>query len=147
MASNPPLRLAWLVGLAVAAACATEPQEVANVTVRPAADTVRAGHTVNLTATTSSADGNVLPGPMVTWATNDPLVATVDASGVVTGMSHGKAVITATSGGQTGASDVTVWVGATGSWAAARQHLYRRLRCGLPDPTRLQSSCTDRRSR
>ena len=92
------------------------PVPVATVSVTPAPDTVRAGLTVTLTATTSDANGNVLTGRTVTWGSDNTSVATVNASGVVTGVSAGTATITATSEGQSGSAGVTVWVGITGSW-------------------------------
>lgn len=89
---------------------------VASVEVTPAADTVRAGLTVTLTATPKDAGGNALAGRSVNWDSDSTLVATVDTSGVVTGVSAGTATITATSEGQSGSTDIVVWVGVTGSW-------------------------------
>ena len=82
---------------------------VASVTVSPGSVSVVAGQTVQLTATTRDANGNVLTGRVVTWATNNPARATVNGSGLVTGVAAGSAAtITATSEGQSGTSSVTV---------------------------------------
>jgi uncharacterized protein YjdB len=52
--------------------------------------------------------GNVLTGRPITYATDNPAVATVSNSGLVTGVALGSAKITATSEGKTGTADVTV---------------------------------------
>lgn len=69
------------------------PVAVTGVTVTPATAIVETGNTTNL-------DASVQPSGAVqgvTWASDTPAVATVSASGVVTGVSLGSAVITATS--------------------------------------------------
>lgn len=81
---------------------------VASVTVAPA--TVLVGVTVQLTATTKDAAGNVLTGRTVTWATSNPGVATVNSTGLATGVAAGHATITATSEGQSGTGAITVAV-------------------------------------
>lgn len=45
----------------------------------------------------------------VTWSSSDSQIATVDASGIVTGVSSGSAIITAVVDGQTLAIEVLVW--------------------------------------
>ena len=45
----------------------------------------------------------------VTWSSSDTKIATVDASGVVTAVSSGKATITASVEGQTLTIEVLVW--------------------------------------
>lgn len=45
----------------------------------------------------------------VTWSSSDSQIATVDASGIVTGVSSGSAIITAVVDGQTLTIDVLVW--------------------------------------
>ncbi|MGH7619207.1 MAG: DNA/RNA non-specific endonuclease, partial [Gemmatimonadaceae bacterium] len=47
---------------------------------------VTAGSTIALTATPQDASNNTVTGATVTWGTSDPSVATVDQSGVVTGV-------------------------------------------------------------
>src|SRR6266513_4824424 len=73
---------------------------VASVTVTPPSASVPAGQTVQLTATLKDANGNVLTGRTVTWASNNTTVATVNSSGLVTTKVAGSATITATSEGQ-----------------------------------------------
>jgi uncharacterized protein YjdB len=81
---------------------------VATVTVSPASASVTAGTTRQLTATLRDANGNVLTGRTVTWSTDDPMIATVNSSGLVMGKKQGTAHITATSEGKSDASTVTV---------------------------------------
>ena len=81
---------------------------VASVTVAPASATVSAGSSVQLTATTKDANGNTLTGRTVTWQSSNTAAATVNGSGLVTGIAAGSATITATSEGQSGTSAITV---------------------------------------
>ncbi|PYP55613.1 MAG: hypothetical protein DMD44_14600 [Gemmatimonadetes bacterium] len=81
---------------------------VASVTVSPASASVAAGQTVQLTATAKDANGNTLSGRVVTWSSGNTAAATVNGSGLVTGVAAGSATITATSEGQSGASAITV---------------------------------------
>jgi hypothetical protein len=84
------------------------PAPVAEVTVSPGADTLLAGRTRQLTATTRDASGNVLPGRAVAWTTGDAAVATVSGAGLVTAVSAGSATIRARSEGKEGTAAVTV---------------------------------------
>jgi len=81
---------------------------VASVTVTPSPASVQQGATVQLTATPKDANGNPLSGRVVTWASNNTAVATVNGSGLVTGVAGGSATITATSEGKSGTSSITV---------------------------------------
>jgi uncharacterized protein YjdB len=81
---------------------------VATVVVGPSSPSVLVGTTQQLTATLKDASGNVLSGRTVTWQTDKPGVATVSASGLVTGVAVGSAVITATSEGKSGTVTVSV---------------------------------------
>ena len=84
------------------------PVPVASVTVTPSPASVTVGLTVQLTATPKDANGNPLSGRVVTWSSNNTAVATVNGSGLVTGVAAGSATITATSEGKSGTSAVTV---------------------------------------
>ena len=83
---------------------------VATVTVTPAAPSVSAGQTVQLTATLKDSAGNTLTGRTVTWTSSNTAAATVSGSGLVTGVAAGSATITATSGGKSGTATITVMV-------------------------------------
>jgi uncharacterized protein YjdB len=84
------------------------PPVVTTVTVAPTSASVVAGATTTLVATVKDQNGNVMTGQTVTWSTNNAAAATVNSSGVVTGVAAGSATITATSSGKTGTSSITV---------------------------------------
>jgi len=85
------------------------PIPVASVTVTPAASSIHVGDLLQLTATTLDANGNPLTGRTVTWQSANSSVASVDASGVVTGKAAGGPVtIVATSEGKGGSASVSV---------------------------------------
>src|SRR5437867_2886670 len=81
---------------------------VASVTVSPSSGSARIGATVRLTGVTKDSAGNLLTRRTVSWMTSNNAVATVSASGVVTGVAAGSATITATSDGQSGTAAMTV---------------------------------------
>lgn len=81
---------------------------VTTVTVAPAAVTLAAGVSQQLTATTLGDGGAALTGRAVVWSTSDSTKATVNANGLVTAVASGSAIITATSESKTGTSAITV---------------------------------------
>jgi uncharacterized protein YjdB len=81
---------------------------IASVSVTPSSLSLSAGQTGQLTATPRDTSGNPLTGRVVTWATNDGAVATVNGNGLVTAQGAGTATITATSEGQSGTAAITV---------------------------------------
>src|SRR2546425_1586027 len=83
---------------------------VASVTVTPASASGAVGQAVQLAATPKDASGTPLSGRVVTWATSNVAVATVNGSGLVSGVAAGVATITATSEGQSGGATITVTV-------------------------------------
>lgn len=84
------------------------PPPVASVSVSPPLDTIVLPGTAQLSATVFDAQHNPLTGRTVTWSSNMPNVANVDANGLVTGVAPGSATITATSEGQAGTATVVV---------------------------------------
>ena len=82
------------------------PVETITVTPNPAG--VPVGQTVQLAAELKDKQDRVLANREVTWSSSNPAVATVDASGLVTGVTPGGATITAASEGKQGAAAVTV---------------------------------------
>jgi uncharacterized protein YjdB len=81
---------------------------VAAVTLTPASTAVVVGGTVQLTARTTDAAGNVLAGRSVTYSSSNTALATVSAAGLVTAALPGTVTITATSEGRTGTATVRV---------------------------------------
>jgi hypothetical protein len=78
------------------------------VTVAPATATVAIGATQTLAATVKDQNGAVMTGQVVTWSSSNSSIASVSASGVVSGVNAGSATITATSSGKTGTAAVSV---------------------------------------
>jgi len=87
------------------------PPVVTTLTVSPASVSVAVGANSTLQATVKDQSGNVMTGQTVTWSSNNTGVATVNSSGVVTGVAAGSATITATSSGKSGTSAITVTAG------------------------------------
>ena len=87
------------------------PIPVASVTVSLVASVLTAGSTTQATATAKDANGNVLTGRSVSWASSNTSVAAVNASGLVTAINSGTASINATSEGQSGGAPLTVTTG------------------------------------
>src|ERR1041385_146747 len=83
------------------------PATVVSIVVTPAADTVPMGLNTPLTATPKDSAGNPV-SVTVTWLSSNTAIATVDGSGLVTGVAAGSATITASAGGQSATSAITV---------------------------------------
>ena len=95
-------------GSAALTVTAPPPAPVASVTVSPASPSVQVGLTVQLSAVTRDANGNILTGRAVTWSSGNTAIATVSGSGLVTTLVVGNANITATSGVASGTASLTV---------------------------------------
>lgn len=77
------------------------------ITVTPAAATVPIGGTMQLRVSITDWNGTPTTGT-VRWATQDPGIATVDSSGLVTGAGVGSTKIAATFHGATGTATISV---------------------------------------
>ncbi|HEV8365635.1 MAG TPA: Ig-like domain-containing protein [Gemmatimonadaceae bacterium] len=84
------------------------PGAVAKVTLIPAAAGIKIGESLQLATILEDAIGNVATDRPVTWTTSAPSVATVSASGRVTGVGAGSAVIEAMSEQIRGRATITV---------------------------------------
>ena len=72
--------------------------------------TLSVGQTTQASAVLRDAQGNVLSGHTVAWQSSNSALATVNASGVVTGVAKGALTISAVSDGTVGDSPLTVTV-------------------------------------
>lgn len=81
---------------------------VATVTVTPDPINIAGTASQQATATPEDAGSNPLTGRTITWFCSNLAVATVSASGVVTGVAAGSAIVTATCEGIQGSADVVV---------------------------------------
>ncbi|HEY0016496.1 MAG TPA: Ig-like domain-containing protein [Longimicrobium sp.] len=79
------------------------------VIVTPDSASIPVGGTQQFTATVLDLHGNPIPGATPTWSSSAPAVATVDASGLATGVSPGQATITATYQAASGSATLTVF--------------------------------------
>jgi hypothetical protein len=78
------------------------------VTVSPNPATVGVGQTQSFTASAVDLHNGSVSGPSFTWGSDNVAVATVNTSGLATGVAAGTANISATTGGVTGSAALTV---------------------------------------
>ena len=95
-------------GSASGSAVVTVMQPVASVEVSPSADTIGLGSTLQLAAEGFDENGDAVESVQFSWASSDVAIATVDASGLVTGVAVGAARITASAGSGQGTAEITV---------------------------------------
>jgi alpha-tubulin suppressor-like RCC1 family protein len=97
-----------VAGIAKISVVAALPPSISSITVAPSPAFVVVRGTQQLTATVRDALGKAIPNLTVTWQSNNPGVATVSSTGLVTGVGVGAVVISANIGGYLGTSSVTV---------------------------------------
>ncbi len=95
-------------GSASGSAVVTVMQPVATVEVSPSAETIALGSTLQLTAEGFDESGDAVESVQFSWESSDVAIATVDASGLVTGVAVGVATITASAGSGQGTAEITV---------------------------------------
>jgi hypothetical protein len=110
---NRGIALTIMAAAIVAVACGSDDTPtgtaaVVSVSVASPTAPILVGATTTLVATAKDASGNAVSGATITWTSSSDAIATVSATGVVTGVSAGTATITATSNGKTGTAAVTV---------------------------------------
>lgn len=81
---------------------------VSSVRVRPDSLVLPVGQQFQLTATAHDEQQNVIVGHPVVWSSSDPLIATVSAAGLVTGIAEGGVQIEAQVDGHTGSVGIRV---------------------------------------
>ena len=86
----------------------TGPPAVATVSVGVAEASVVIGAMTTAVATLRDAGGNLLTGRTISWSSDNSGVATVSATGVITGVAIGTATIIAESEGQSGSVQVMI---------------------------------------
>ena len=95
-------------GAATGAAAVTVAQEASVVAVSPPAATVSIGSTVQLLAEAFDANEHLVEGAYFGWSSSNTSVVAVDPSGLVTGISEGRATVTAAAGDARGTAEITV---------------------------------------
>ncbi|MDQ2768658.1 MAG: PQQ-binding-like beta-propeller repeat protein [Gemmatimonadota bacterium] len=111
----PPRHLVAAISVAGALALglscrsdSTSPEPVVTLLLTPPTGFVNVGSTIAFTAQAQDAKGNVLTGRTITFVASDTNMATVSASGVVTGIAPGAVTITATADTKSAQSQLTV---------------------------------------
>jgi len=85
-----------------------KPAPVTTVSIDPVITPIVVGGTLKLNATARTAGGDPRVGALISWASDNPAIATVDAAGVVTGVVPGKASLRAASGSASGTITLNV---------------------------------------
>ena len=100
----------WIVLAACSSSSSTEPIEgaVASVVVTPPIENITPSQTIQLTARVIDNAGNEVDNVPVIWASTDTDVATVDGSGLVTGVAVGATPISASADTATGLALIVV---------------------------------------
>ena len=88
----------------------TAPLPVSSVVVSPGSATLLEDFTQQLSADPRDANGNTVAAATVSWTSSNGAIATVNSTGLVTGIVAGNATITATADGVQGSAQVTVEV-------------------------------------
>jgi uncharacterized protein YjdB len=89
----------------------TQPPAIVSIALTPTSPTIAKGTTQQFTATATFDDGTTKDiSATATWASDTAAAATVSATGLATGVDAGMAMISATSGGKTGSTTLTVKV-------------------------------------
>ena len=81
---------------------------VASIVLSPTSASMTPGSSRQFTAQALDAAGTALPNVAVSWSSSAPAVASVSGSGVVSAITPGSAVISASAGGVTSSANVTV---------------------------------------
>ncbi len=96
-------------GSRTATAAITVVQLPSTIVITPASTTLFAiGETVQLHATVKDEKAQTVPGATITWQSSNPVVASVNSSGLVTAWGSGTATITARSGSRVATATITV---------------------------------------
>ncbi|MGC2636540.1 MAG: Ig-like domain-containing protein [Acidobacteriaceae bacterium] len=78
---------------------------VATIAVSPSSPSIAVGATEQFSATAKDSSGNTISGVTFTWASSKTAVATIDSSGLATGVAAGTTQITASASNVTSAED------------------------------------------
>jgi adhesin/invasin len=110
---RPRPRLGLALAAAAAFGCVTDrqsvgPGTVAAIAVAPAVDSVAVGDSLQLIGVAYDDNGIPYVGAPMTWSSSDAAIATVSATGVVTGVAPGPVTITAANGALTSDAQITV---------------------------------------
>lgn len=111
-------QLASTATLALLTACSGDsgpgiaPETIARIDVTAPSTTLAPQQTVQFDAVAKSSGGTTIGTAVPVWSSSANAIATVNASGIVTGIAPGSAIITASAGGVSGSVPITVTSGA-----------------------------------
>src|SRR5690349_16867783 len=105
---NVNAKFGGLSNVAAAVTTASAPAPVASVTVTLNSSSLTVGQSTQAVATLKDANGNTLTGRTVTYTSSNASVASVSATGLVTAVAAGNAVISAASEGVSDSATLTV---------------------------------------
>lgn len=88
-------------GVTSSAVTLTVTPVIASVGVSPTTASIKVGAQQQFTATATDISGNPVTGAVFTWQNSSSAIATINSTGLVTGVSPGTVMITATTGGIT----------------------------------------------
>jgi len=106
--ANGSATITATAGGAAGSAALTVAQVVKSVVVSPATASLLVGLTQQFTAVAQDANGNPVLGQIFTWASDQPLLATVDVNGLALALAIGTAVIRATTAGISGTATLSI---------------------------------------
>lgn len=84
------------------------PKLVGSIAVTPPSATIRIATTLQLQDTVKDVSGHVITTQAVTWSSDSSATVSVDGNGLITGRQLGTATITASAGGKSAKSSITV---------------------------------------
>jgi hypothetical protein len=81
---------------------------VANLVVSPATVTLTVGDSIGISTTARDRRGRIIQSPSLTWTSSAPAIASVSATGMISGKSPGRATVTVRSGRRSASVAVTI---------------------------------------
>ena len=107
-AGNGAAAITAIAGTVSGSAMVTVAQQVRAVEITPETGIVLPGTTLQLAAEARDANNHAVSASEFVWASSDPAVATVDETGLVTGIAPGGVEVSATTSGVTGRTELDV---------------------------------------
>lgn len=133
------LGLPMVLGLLAACGSSTEPAEPGGIVLNATSlSFTTVGATQQLSATVTDQSGAPISSPKVAWSSNNPTVATVSATGLVTSKGSGSAVITAAAGSVSATAQVSVTQSPASIQAVAGDHQSSNIGQAVATPLTVQ---------
>jgi len=124
--------LGWTMACSSDSSTESHVHAVASMTVTPEVDTTIVGQAVQFSVTAKCHCGDTLTDRTITWQSSNPAVALVSQTGLVTGVSVGRAELVASSAGRE--ARVTIDVVAPAALSLSFDTVWFDARAGESDP-------------